>query len=195
MRKALLAGLESATCPAVSAEVPGRGAEPDKSRYHKHPFARPAMSHLLMMNENDYVLAWAAYGVAALGCLLVWMRMTRWMWRYLREPLRVLMAVLLLSPTIVDPARELFAPAIAVTAMDLLLKVGNNAWRAVADLALYGLIALGVYLVFVAVRWPIERWWHGRKAVEPVAAEDSRTLRERLAEDDNMSGGRLEPRL
>ncbi|GIZ13837.1 hypothetical protein NCCP436_32530 [Pseudomonas sp. NCCP-436] len=142
------------------------------------------MSHLLMMNENDYVLAWAAYGVAALGCLLVWMRMTRWMWRYLREPLRVLMAVLLLSPTIVDPARELFAPAIAVTAMDLLLKVGNNAWRAVADLALYGLIALGVYLVFVAVRWPIERWWRGRRAVKPAVPEDPRTLRERLADDD-----------
>ncbi|WP_220805089.1 MFS transporter [Pseudomonas sp. NCCP-436] len=137
-----------------------------------------------MMNENDYVLAWAAYGVAALGCLLVWMRMTRWMWRYLREPLRVLMAVLLLSPTIVDPARELFAPAIAVTAMDLLLKVGNNAWRAVADLALYGLIALGVYLVFVAVRWPIERWWRGRRAVKPAVPEDPRTLRERLADDD-----------
>jgi len=38
-----------------------------------------------MMNENDYLLAWAAYGVAALGCLLVWLRMTSWMWRYLRE--------------------------------------------------------------------------------------------------------------
>ncbi|MBQ1558225.1 MAG: MFS transporter, partial [Pseudomonas sp.] len=56
------------------------------------------------MNENDYLLAWAAYGIAALGCLLVWMRLTSWMWRYLREPLRVLMAVLLFSTTIVDPA-------------------------------------------------------------------------------------------
>jgi hypothetical protein len=157
-----------------------------------------------MMNENDYLMAWAAYGIAALGCLLVWMRLTRWMWRYLREPLAVLVAVLLFSPTIIDPTRELFAPALAVTAMDLLLKVGNNAWRAVADLALYGLIALAVYLLFVAIRWPIESWWTGRH--DPSLSEpddDPRTLRERMEEDDDLPirdygrdrGGRMEPRI
>jgi len=154
-----------------------------------------------MMNENDYLLAWAAYGVAALGCLLVWLRLTSWMWRYLREPLRVLGAVLLFSPTIVDPARELFAPAIAVTAMDILLKVGNNAWRAVADLTLYCLIALALYLLFVAIRWPIERWWKGRQATADSEPEDSRTLRELMEQDDERVANRyeretrLEPRL
>lgn len=134
------------------------------------------------MTENDYLLAWGAYAVAALGCLLVWWRMTRWTWRYLREPLGVIVAVLLFSPTIVDPNKELFAPAIAVTALDLLFKVGNNAWRAVADLALYGLIALALYLLFVAIRWPIERAWRERRA-ERESVSDSRTLRERMAED------------
>lgn len=154
-----------------------------------------------MMNENDYLLAWAAYGLAALGCLLVWLRLTGWMWRYVREPLRVLVAVLLFSPTIVDAERELFAPAIAITAMDLLLKVGNNAWRAVADLALYGLIAFALYLLFVAVRWPIERWWQGRQADTGGEDEDPRTLRELMEQDDERldqryeRGGRLEPRL
>ncbi len=90
---------------------------------------------------NEYSIAWAAYAIAALGCLLVWFRMTRPLWRWLREPLRLLVAVLLFTPTIVDPAKELFAPAVAITALDLLFKVGNNVWRAVADLALYGLIA------------------------------------------------------
>ncbi|UTW08493.1 MFS transporter [Pseudomonas benzenivorans] len=136
------------------------------------------------MIESDYLLAWSAYGVAALGCLLVWCRLTRWMWRYLREPLRLLVAVLLLSPTIVDPARELFAPAIAITALDLLFKVGNNAWRAVADLALYGLIALALYLLFVAIRWPIERWWKRRGGAAPAAREeDGPTLRELMEQD------------
>ena len=32
------------------------------------------------MTENDYLIAWGLYAFAALGCLLVWMRMTRWMW-------------------------------------------------------------------------------------------------------------------
>jgi hypothetical protein len=129
------------------------------------------------------LLAWTAYGIAALGCLLVWFRITRPMWRWLREPLRLIVAVLLLTPTIVDPARELFAPAVAITALDVLFKVGNNAWRAVADLALYGLIAFALYAALVALRWPIERRLKQRRAAS-AADEDSRTLRERLEEDE-----------
>jgi len=132
---------------------------------------------------NDYLLAWTAYGIAALGCLLVWFRITRPMWRWLREPLRLIVAVLLLTPTIVDPARELFAPAVAITALDVLFNVGNNAWRAVADLALYGLIAFVLYGALVALRWPIERRLKQRRAAS-AADDDPRTLRERLEDED-----------
>ena len=156
------------------------------------------------MFDSDYSLAWTLYGIAALGCLLFWFRVTRWMWRWLREPLRLLAAVLLFTPTIVDPAKELFAPAVAITAMDLAFKVGNNAWRAVADLAMYGLIAFGLYLLLVAVRWAIERKY-GRRGESQAADEDNRTLRERMEDqgDDDYerdyapSRGRMrtEPRL
>ena len=156
------------------------------------------------MFDSDYSLAWTLYGIAALGCLLFWFRVTRWMWRWLREPLRLLAAVLLFTPTIVDPAKELFAPAVAITAMDLAFKVGNNAWRAVADLAMYGLIAFGLYLLLVAIRWPIERKY-GRRGENQAADEDSRTLRERMEDqsaddyerDYAPSHGRMrtEPRL
>lgn len=139
------------------------------------------------MTEQDYLLAWAAYAIAALGCLLVWFRMTGWMWRWLREPLRLLVAVLLLTPTIVDPARELFAPAIAITALDMLFKVGNNAWRAVADLSIYGLIAFALWLGFCALRWPIERWWKGRSA-DTASDQDAPTMREILDRDDSDTG-------
>ncbi|WP_339487918.1 MFS transporter [Pseudomonas sp. EL_65y_Pfl2_R95] len=157
------------------------------------------------MFENENLLAWAVYAIAALGCLLVWFRLTSWMWRYLREPLRVLVAVLLFSPTIVDPSKELFAPAIAVSALDILFKVGNNLWRAVADLALYGMIAFVAYLVFVAVRWPLERWWKNRRqtTLEPEEQSDPRTLREIMDDGDaepdylpnDRRGMRVEPRL
>ncbi|AWM61421.1 MFS transporter [Stutzerimonas stutzeri] len=156
------------------------------------------------MFDSDYSLAWTLYGIAALGCLLFWFRVTRWMWRWLREPLRLLAAVLLFTPTIVDPAKELFAPAVAITAMDLAFKVGNNAWRAVADLAMYGLIAFGLYLLLVAIRWAIERKY-GRRGESQAADEDNRTLRERMDDqgDDDYerdyapSRGRMrtEPRL
>ncbi|MDH4582032.1 MscL family protein [Pseudomonas sp. BN415] len=132
------------------------------------------------MTENDYLLAWAAYGVAALGCLLVWFRLTGWMWRWLREPLRLLVAVLLLTPTIVDPAKDMFAPAVAITALDVLFKVGNNAWKATLDLTMYSIIALAIYLVYAGIRWPIENKLKARRAEREAAqqAEEEPTLRE-----------------
>ncbi|WP_349573365.1 hypothetical protein [Azotobacter salinestris] len=130
------------------------------------------------MIENDYLLAWSAYGIAALGCLLVWFRLTRWMWRWLGEPLRVIVTVLLLTPTIVDPGKELFAPAIAITALDLLFGVGNNAWRAVADLALYGMLAMALYLLLAGVRWLF--WRRRSDSDDPAAAEDEPSMRESM---------------
>ncbi|TLX53069.1 MFS transporter [Stutzerimonas nosocomialis] len=146
----------------------------------------------MLIAQNEYLLAWALYGVGALGLLLVWFRMTRPLWRWLREPLRLVVAVLLFTPTIVDPARELFAPAIAITALDVLFKIGNNAWRAVADLALYGLIAFGLYLALVALRWPLERWLRQRRGDVDDEQGDPRTLRERM-EDDEWDEGRRRP--
>ncbi|BBN53423.1 hypothetical protein TRE132_15480 [Pseudomonas chlororaphis subsp. aurantiaca] len=137
------------------------------------------------MTENDYLIAWGLYAFAALGCLLVWMRLTRWMWRWLREPLRVLVAVLLFSPTVVDPAKEMFAPAVAITALDMLFKVGNNAWRAVSDLFMYGVIAFGIYLVFVLIRWPIERASKARKE----QAEAAKAAARAEEPDDQPFGG------
>ncbi|WP_213876793.1 MFS transporter [Pseudomonas sp. dw_358] len=122
------------------------------------------------MTENDYLHAWAIYAVAALGCLLVWFRITRWMWRWLREPLRVIGLVALVSPTMIDPAQEKYAPALAVTALDLVFKVGNNAWRTLSELLMYTMIALGVYLVFALLRWPFLSKANARRAAQADAA-------------------------
>lgn len=130
------------------------------------------------MTEQDYLLAWAMYGTAALAALLVGFRMTAWMWRALREPLRVVMAVLLFTPTLVDPLRDLHAPAIAITALDLLFKTGSNVWHAVSDLATVGLVAFALYLLFVAVRWGVQRQLGARRPVE--SAEREPTLSELL---------------
>ena len=166
-------------------------------RWYQQVFNSPqwlfALKNSVLIGVASMSLATVLGTLAALGLNLADFRMKA-----------LLMAVLLFSPTIVDPVKTQFAPAVAITAMDLVLKVGNNAWRAVADLALYSLIALAVYLVFVAVRWPIERWWKGRKS-EQVSEpdEDPRTLRERMEEDDDLPirdyerdrSGRMEPRI
>ncbi|MCG8292198.1 MULTISPECIES: MFS transporter [Pseudomonas] len=130
------------------------------------------------MTEHDYTLAWGLYAVAALGCLLVAFKLTGWMWRWLREPLRVLVAVLLFTPTIVDPVKDSFAPAIAIGALDVAFKVGNNELRAAADLAMYGMIAFALYIVFVLIRWPLEKRARERRAAKDAAAQ-------RQAKDDD----------
>ncbi len=159
------------------------------------------------MTEQDYLLAWGVYAVSALGCLLVWCKMTGWIWRWVREPLRIVVGVLLLAPTVVDPSKDLFAPSVAITALDILFKVGNNAWRAVADLAIYGLIALAVWLAFAGLRWPVERWWKNRYGEQTtVVVEDEPTLREMMAREERFDADthldahgdrrlRIEPRL
>ncbi|WP_447751467.1 MFS transporter [Pseudomonas nicosulfuronedens] len=156
------------------------------------------------MNEHDYMLAWGAYIAAGLGLTLVWFLMTGWMWRWLREPLRVIVLVLLFTPTPVDPANNLYAPAIAITALDVVFKVGNNAWRAVSDLALVLLAAFGLYLLFVAIRWPLERALKKRR--QDKEAEDEPTLRQLMqpelmpdvdshTDDHGERRMRIEPRL
>jgi len=164
------------------------------------------------MTENDYTLAWGLYAVAALGCIWVGFKLTGWMWRWLREPLRVILAVLLLTPTVVDPGKDAMAPAIAITALDVAFKVGNNAWRAVSDFAMYGLIAFGLYLAFVLLRWPLEKRARERRAqaeaaAQRQAAEDQAVgmgaplageRRDRYRNDPPPAapaGGRVEPRL
>lgn len=143
-----------------------RGAWQVKSRYHKRLFACHATD---TMTENDYFLAWGIYAFAALGCILVWFRITRWMWRYLREPLRLLGTVLLLTPTVVDPAKDLLAPAVAISALELVFKMGGSAWGAISDLAMAAVIALGVYVIFALVRLPFLRKAQARRAAQAEA--------------------------
>lgn len=135
-----------------------------KSRYHGPLLRR------LAIDRHDRKRLSACLGRLCLrraGCLLVWFQLTGWMWRWLREPLRLLVAVLLLTPTVVDPGKDALAPAIAIVAMDLLLKVGDNAWRATADLFSYGLLAFGAYLAFALVRWPVEGLLRRRQPAAP----------------------------
>ena len=127
------------------------------------------------MTENDYQLAWGIYAISALGCLLAWFYFTGWMWRYLREPLRVIAAVILFTPTVVDPTRDFYAPAIAMTVMDLLFKVSNDAWRSVADLVMYGGLVFAVYLLFVLLRWVFTR---NKRSVPKAAAQQRMAERE-----------------
>lgn len=129
------------------------------------------------MTEHDYLMAWAAYLAAAFSCLLIAFFVTGWMWRWLREPLRVVATVLLFTPSLIDPARDLYAPAIAVAALDVLFKANNHLRVALLDLASIGAIGAGAYAVFALGRW---LFWRSRplpvaeETAAPETAENSR---------------------
>ncbi len=148
----------------------------------------------MLIFANDYTGVWLLYLLGAAGCLAVLYRITRWLWWFVREPLWLLATVVLLTPTLIDPERSLYAPAIAVTALDMLFDLGSNAWRAVSDLVLYGLIGLLLYLVFVGVRWFLGRDAEPEQAPPTEQQEDDRRkLRERMvgiSQDDRRAAPR-----
>ncbi|UFH48095.1 MFS transporter [Pseudomonas sp. KNUC1026] len=160
------------------------------------------------MTEHDYFIAWCIYAVAALGCLLVWFRLTGWLWRWLREPLRLLAAVAVCTPTAVDSSSAKLAPALAVVALDVLFKDTSHIWQAASELAMYAVIAMIVYVVFALIRWPFERAARARRAereareqaLAKAQADEAPAVvpaaPEPVAEAPRPSArGRIEPRL
>ncbi|MDR6232924.1 MFS transporter [Pseudomonas oryzihabitans] len=157
------------------------------------------------MTDQEYLIAWAIYAVAALLLLVVTFKATGWLWRWLREPIRLVAAVLMVTPVLVDAEHGFYAPAIAVTVLDLVFKVGNSAWSAVANLAAAGVIGVVLYLLFVLCRW---LYWRSHPRPVPVAAQtpaddplpESPTTRQGAPapieqRDVRSRGERIEPRL
>ncbi|KXU39078.1 hypothetical protein AXE65_10220 [Ventosimonas gracilis] len=105
------------------------------------------------MNEQEYLLAWSVYIAAALGLLLVCFRLTAWMWRPLRELLRLGICVLLFTPALIE--QGLLAPSLAVVALDI-LKMGEHSESALRNLQLSAVVALALYLLWVFLRL----FWH-----------------------------------
>ncbi|HEX4938805.1 MAG TPA: hypothetical protein VFX11_09030 [Candidatus Kapabacteria bacterium] len=101
---------------------------------------------MLEYSENN--VAWVAYCAGAVGCLLVWWRMTRILpWSPLRQLLRILVAALLLVPAPVAPGREELAPAFVVLLFDTTLVKQGDPLHA-APYLIYGLM-LGLVILVI----------------------------------------------
>ena len=88
------------------------------------------------------MIAGSLYLAAALGCMLVLMRMTRKMRRLPRNLLLGLSAVLLFTPWFVDDAFNYYSPAVLVFLMDTLFTDTGMASRAAKALMLSGILML-----------------------------------------------------
>ena len=107
------------------------------------------------MSAESYLLGWLVYLAALTGFLaLGWYLSRRWP-RWLRHPVRALVAALLLVPWPVSSGEPSWAPAWIVTLFDGLMQPDVPAARA-------GIPLLVVILV-VAAGAGVEQWWRWRR--------------------------------
>lgn len=73
-----------------------------------------------MLSATDYVMAWSIYLLGACALLITAWRLSRGLWKWIREPLRVVLAIAVLMPAAVDETAERLAPALFVVGFELL---------------------------------------------------------------------------
>jgi hypothetical protein len=66
------------------------------------------------------MMAWSIYLLSAVAVLVVFWRLTTGAWTWLRDALRVILAVVVLTPASVDGTREHLAPAVFFVVYELL---------------------------------------------------------------------------
>lgn len=119
------------------------------------------------MIENDYLLAWAVYLGSSLVFLLLWWLMTagigiRWLQLCLRLPPFALLLTPLHIPMHSMGAEQVYAPAIAAIAIDLLAGHDRQALQTVPYLTLSVFFLMGVGFLYLYC-FPEKRKRSGRK--------------------------------
>ncbi len=105
------------------------------------------------IGHYEYLIAWTIYVVSGIGCCIVWWRITSRIphggWRDL---CRGFVVVLIFTPWYAGESPELYAPALVVLLMDLLLegaKAGMKGGLALLISSFLVLLGLTVRLLFV----------------------------------------------
>lgn len=125
------------------------------------------------MYQQDYFILWSVYAMAAFILLLASIFFTSFLWRCIKEPIVLVIAILLFSPTLIDPAQGQYAPAIAVMAMDFLMQVGEHEVDIANELFYRIEIVLAIYFAFIIfIRWPLEyffrKWWKSHQEAKAL---------------------------
>ena len=136
------------------------------------------------MSQQDYFILWSIYSVTAVILLLASIFFTGFLWRIIKEPIVIIVAILLFYPIIIDPEKAQYAPAISVMAIDFLMGVGDHQVAIINQLVYCIEMALVVYFIFaIFIRWPIEivfrKWYKNRKAQKEQPLEEQQLIKEK----------------
>lgn len=106
-----------------------------------------------MLTATDYLMAWSVYLFAGLAFQLAIWRWTRRLWWWIRDPLRVALAVLVFTPAAVDGTTGHFAPAAYVVAYELLTAPEGGMGALIGVRLLLVLIFSVLALLVVRLAW------------------------------------------
>jgi len=106
-----------------------------------------------MFSAEEYLLSWSIYLSAAIGLIMVFWRLTRDMvsWLYVRQLLRLSIAILLLTPYFVDESGDYLAPAWAMAGLDMLFSGVTAFWRAGGPLLIIWCTTVLLYYLLVVM--------------------------------------------
>ncbi len=114
------------------------------------------------LSTTGYTVLWTVYGVASLlGFLLLW-RMTRWQsgaTGFLAGLIRLLFAVIMLTPAALSTEPDYIAPAFVVTMFDYFQGFDEGAFDAAINLGV-AIVAATILYCLVALPW----WFLRRRA-------------------------------
>ncbi|MCZ6829642.1 MAG: hypothetical protein O7F73_08655 [Gammaproteobacteria bacterium] len=111
-----------------------------------------------MLTTESYQMAWGVYLAAALG--LLWL-VRQWLrprsGAALQVTLLLMLAALVLTPSLADPELEHYGPAVVVAVFDLLTHGPESIMRSVEPLLLMQLLAVALGLLFlILTRWVLK---------------------------------------
>jgi hypothetical protein len=123
-----------------------------------------------VQTTTDYIMAWSIYLLSAVAVMVVFWRLSAGAWTWLRDALRVILAVVLITPASVDGTQEHLAPAVFVVVYELLTA---------ADGGLGPLVGVRMLLVAgfaVCAAWLLRFLWNrlvASRRAQPSAASSS----------------------
>ncbi len=111
-----------------------------------------------MLSANDYLIAWSTYLLSAAVLLITGWRLTSRMWSWVKDPLRVMAAVVLLTPASVDGDPAHLAPAVVIVGFELLTAEdgGLGPLLGVRLLLILIFAVLGVWLLRLLWFWLVD---------------------------------------
>lgn len=128
-----------------------------------------------MQTASDYIMAWSIYLLSALAVMVVYWRLTSRLWGWLADALRVVFAVVVLTPASVDGTQEHLAPAAIVVGYEFLTAEngGLGPLLGVRMLLIAGFAVLAAWLL----RFLWNRLVSSRRPAAPEAPSDRSSAR------------------